>query len=123
MELLVINGHDYSRYIKAKGYSWTREDLDSEKTRRVKSGTLRRDKITSKRTVSYSMLDMPQPLAARLDDDLSGETFSVTYLDLHGKMTKTFYCSSFTAGQEEMDEHAALCDTIWSGGAFTIIEV
>ena len=47
-----------------------RDDLDSEKTKRVKNGTMRRDKITEKRNLSFAMLPMPEELAAQLDSDL-----------------------------------------------------
>lgn len=36
MEVLVINGHDYSRHIERKGVGWSRNDLDSDKTTRTK---------------------------------------------------------------------------------------
>lgn len=120
MEILVINGHDYSHLIKRKGVGWKRNDLDSEQTKRTKAGTMRRDKITTKRTVSYEI--MPTATHAelmQLDDDLSRETFSARYLDLHGVQTRTFYCTSFAATIDEVDGGNA----IWSGGTFNMIEV
>lgn len=39
MEVLKIGGVDYSVYIEEKGISWSRNDVDSEKTKRVKNGT------------------------------------------------------------------------------------
>mgnify|MGYP003291451940 CR=1 FL=1 len=120
MEVLVINGHDYSHLVKRKGVGWKRNDLDSEKTKRTRDGTLRRDKITTKRTVSYEILPIAtQKELAQLDDDLSAETFSARYLDLHGIQTRTFYCSSFSATLEEIRDG----ETNWSGGAFNMIEV
>ena len=32
MDILIINGHDYSPYIERAGYGWSREDLDGENT-------------------------------------------------------------------------------------------
>ena len=120
MEVLVINGHDYSHLVKRRGVGWKRNDLDSEKTKRTKAGTLRRDKITTKRTVSYEILPIAtQAELAQLDDDLSAETFSARYLDLHGVQTRTFYCSSFSATLDEVRGE----EGIWSGGAFNMIEV
>ena len=52
MTILEINGHDYARWVEDGGYSWSRDDLDSEKTKRVKNGTMRRDKITEKRNLT-----------------------------------------------------------------------
>lgn len=120
MEVLVINGHDYSRIVKRKGVGWKRNDLDSDKTKRTKAGTMRRDKITTKRTVSYEILpNATQTELAQLDDDLSAETFSAKYLDLHGIQTRTFYCSSFSATLDGVRGE----EGFWSGGGFNMIEV
>ena len=90
MEVLVINGHDYSHLVQRKGMNWKRNDLDSEQTKRTKDGKMRRDKITTKRTVQYAILpSATQAELAMLDDDLSKTTFSAKYLDLHGVMTRT----------------------------------
>ena len=120
MEVLVINGHDYSHIVKRKGVSWKRNDLDSEKTKRTKNGKMRRDKLTTKRAVGYDILSIAtQSELAQLDDDLSEETFSAKYLDLHGVQTRTFYCSSFSATLDEVRGE----EGVWSGGAFNMIEV
>lgn len=118
-EVLVINGHDWSRLVQRTGLGWSRNDLDSEKTTRTKDGKMRRDKICTKRKVSFKTLPATREQLAALDDDLSAETFSATYLDLHGKMTKTFYCTSFSVPLEEVTDSQEL----WGEGSFSIIEV
>ncbi len=120
MELLVINGHDYSQYVKNTGYGWSRNDLDSSKATRTKDGRLRRDKIAEKRKITYELMGMTRAQLARLDEDLSQATFRATYLDLHGPMTKEFYCSSFSARltTTRRDDGGA-----WGSDAFTITEV
>lgn len=119
MEVLKINGHDYSRYIEVKGVGWSRNDVDSDKTTRTKDGKMRRDKVATKRKLHYQLMRMTREQLARLDEDLSEATFPATYLDLHGPMTRTFYCSSFSAALEcAYDE-----DGQWSGAAFDMIEV
>lgn len=119
MDILIINGHDYSRFIESKGYGWSREDLDGDKAGRTKDGIMRRQKIATKRKLSYTMMNMSREELAQLDDDLSPQQFSVVYHDLHGKMTKTFYCSSFSAtmaaGYERGEE--------WGEATFNLIEV
>lgn len=119
MEVLVINGHDYSRYVQRKGVGWSRNDVDSEKTTRTKDGKLRRDKITTKRKMSYTMMDVERELLAQLDDDLSAPTFSATYRDLHGTQTRTFYCSAFQATLGEIQGNTDL----WGEASFSMIEV
>lgn len=90
MEVLIINGTDYSDAIATKGYGWSRNDLDSDKTTRTKDGKMRRDKITTKRKLSYTTRSMPRDKLAKLDDDLNKTTCTVKYLDLHGVRTSTF---------------------------------
>lgn len=119
MGVLIINGHDYSRFIRRRGYGWSREDLDSENTKRTKDGKLRRDKIATKRKLSYTLMNMTREQFARLDGDLSNPTFSATYLDLHGQQTRTFYCSSFSATLGEITGR----DSQWEEASFNMIEV
>lgn len=119
MEVLKIGGVDYSAHIEAKGIGWSRNDVDSEKTKRVKDGTLRRDKITTKRKLSYKLIHMTREQLAALDDALSDATFSATYLDLHGLQTRKFYCSSFSVTQDSAYSE----DGEWSGASFDMIEV
>lgn len=124
MELLIIiaaNGdkHDYSKFVKSKGYGWSREDLDSEKTVRVKDGTMRREKIGTKRKLSYELMNMTRDQLAQLDDDLSQPTYQAIYFDLHGKMQRKFYTSSFSANLADLyDDNGS-----WEGASFNMIEV
>lgn len=119
MEVLKINGHDYSRYVESKGYGWSRNDLDSENTTRTKDGKMRRDKITTKRKCSFTLWGMTRELLAQLDDDLSASTFSATYLDLHGVQTREFYCSSFSATCAECADDGS----DWEEATFNMVEV
>lgn len=120
MNVLIINGHDYSAYIESDGYSWSREDIDSDKTTRTKNGRLRRDKIGTKRKLSYSMIPMSRELLAQLDDDLSQPTFVATYLDLHGQYQREFYCSSLPADLTMIINNGV---ELWAGTSFSLIEV
>lgn len=119
MEVLTINGHDYARFVQAKGVGWSRNDLDSEKTVRTRDGILRRDKITTKRKCTYTMMGMTREQAAQLDDDLSAATFTATYLDLHGTQTRKFYCSSFSASCDMVFGE----DSTWVDANFSMIEI
>ena len=120
MNILVINGHDYTRWIEDCGYTWSRDDIDSEKTVRVKTGEMRRDKITEKRKLTYKMLPMPQEQAAQLDEDLHEPTFQVQYQDLHGQQTRKFYCSKFPANLSQVLDEGNLT---WNGISFNLHEI
>lgn len=119
MEILIINGHDYGPFVKMGGIGWSRNDLDSDQTKRTKDGKMRRQKIGTKRKLSYEIIRATREVLAQLDDDLSAATFSVTYRDLHGTQTRTFYCSSFSAKLDRVDNEL----DIWEQGAFNLIEV
>ena len=119
MEVLIINGNDYSSAIEAKGYGWSRNDLDSENTTRTKDGRMRRDKITTKRKLSYTTRSIPRDMLEKLDDDLNKTTCTVKYLDLHGIRTSEFYCSSMECTLEQ----AADDNEVWGGATFNLIEV
>lgn len=119
MDILIINGHDYSSFIERKGVGWSRNDIDSSKTTRVKNGNMRRVKQTTKRKISYTLCNMTEEQLAQLDTDISANTFQATYRDLHGEMTREFYCSSFSVTLEE-----AVNDIVtWGGASFSMIEV
>lgn len=120
MDILILNGHDYTGRIEMSGYSWSRNDIDSEKTTRLKNGNMRRKKLTTKRKLQFHVLpNMPETELAQLDDDLALDTFTVEYHDLHGAQTRTFYCSSFTATLDCVDGDTPA----WSGAEFSIVEV
>lgn len=119
MEVLIINGIDYSHKIERKGLGWSRNDIDSEKTTRLKNGNMRRKKITTKRKLSYKLINMTRAELAQLDKDVSADTFSATYLDLHGEMTKEFYCSSFAATLADCADGVDK----WEGATLTMTEV
>ena len=113
------SGNDWSRHVLRKGYGWKRNDLDSEKTTRTKAGVMRRYKIGTKRTISFETFNLTRAQLAALDNDLSDPTFSATYLDIHGEMTKNFYCSSFSVSLDEVQDGV----DVWGHASFTIIEV
>lgn len=121
MDVLIINNHDYSHWIERKGLGWKRNDLDSSNAGRTLDGVMHRAKIGTKRTAAYTMLPMPRSVAAQLDNDLSPQTFTAKYLDLHGIQTRTFYCSSFSSTCDEIDERTN--DSVWINTTFTMIEV
>lgn len=120
MNILLINGHDYTEYVMDGGYSWSRDDLDSDNTTRTKDGSMRRDKITEKRNLNYNMLPMPQDKAEQLDDDLHEPEFSVTYYDLHGQQTRSFYCSKFPANLSQVIDEGNI---YWEGITFNLHEM
>lgn len=119
MEILIINGHDYSPYVKMSSVSWSRNDLDGPNAKRTKNGRMRRDKIGTKRKIGYEIINASREVLAQLDNDLSAPEFDATIRDLHGTQTRTFYCSSFSAKLQWVDGDR----DVWDNGAFNIVEV
>ena len=85
MDLLIINGHDYSRFIKNTGYGWGRSDLDSDKSTRTKDGRLRRDKIGTKRKITYEVMGLTRAELARRDEGLSMTAWGAADKHLQGQ--------------------------------------
>lgn len=118
-QVLLINGHDYTQYVKQRGISWSRENINSSDSGRTLDGRMHVGIIATKRKLGYELGSVPQNVLAQLDSDLSAPTFAVTYLDLHGIDTRTFYCTSFAATLDD-----AIVDSgRWSDAKFNIIEV
>ena len=119
--VLVINGVNFTEYIARKGVAWKRNDLDGNDSGRTMDGIMHRAFIAAKRTLNYTLMDLPRGKAAALDSALSSATFEATYLDLHGVETRTFYCTSFSATTDEVDENSG--ESYWTDISFTMIEV
>lgn len=114
-----IGDHDYSRYIKASGLGWERNDIDAAKSGRTKDGTMRRKRTTTKRKLNVTCLPMPQSVIQALDTDLDQEYITVTYPDTRGILTKTFYGSKISSTLA-MEINGTI---IWEDTKFNIIEV
>lgn len=116
--VLVIGGADYSSHVERQGMTWTRNDIDTDKTVRTKDGKIRRDKIGTKRKLSFKLIHMTRQQLAALDDALSQTIYSATYMDLHGVQTRRFYTSEFTSTLESMYSD----DGEWGQAEFNMIE-
>lgn len=121
MNVLIINGHDYSDHVLSEGYKLTRNALDSDKSGRTKDGVMRRVKITDKRKLEIQLggTNMTRELVAQLDTDLSGTTCTVTYADWYGTQTREFYTADFTAEMRNTRDGRGS----WYASSFTLTEV
>lgn len=114
--------HDISRFLLRSGMEGGRNDIDSEKTKRLKNGLMMRDKIGDKRTFSIrlrgSSSDFTREQIAEIDSITSQTFYRAVYMDLHGRLDKTFYTSSFHYTLDEVTEDG---ETV-SGASFEMIE-
>ena len=118
--VLLLEGNvDVTPYIKARGYTWTKNALHSDKTGRTKDGKARVDKITDKLTLSYELGETPVHALAAIEAVLMRQTFSASGYGVAGSFHKEFYCSTFAP------KAAVITDghEVWESVSFTIIEV
>lgn len=100
IELLSIRGltgewHPYTPWILEDEYSVVDDDVDSEKTERIKKAAgMRREKLAEKWSASIALRDFPHRLCAQLFTDLRQEFFEARIFTPLGLQQRWFYCSS-----------------------------
>lgn len=120
----IINGHDYTRFVKAKtGLQWESENTNSEDAGRD-TGEVMHTNVTShqrKLTLTLGPMDYAtaHQLAADLIDNDAG--VSVTYPDLYNGLstTKTFYNTTISSAMESFRNGDLVLDNV----KFTLITV
>ena len=119
-QTLIINGHNYTKYVKARGgLKWARNDVDSKKSVRVVAGAnMRRDKLGTKRTMTWDLLRMPEADFAQLDTDVSDTFYTATIRDPHGQSSITAYTSK-VEGTLVLDEDE---NRFWEDISFEMAE-
>lgn len=120
--ILKIGDKDFTRFLTEGGLKWSRNDIDSELTKRSKlTAKMYRKRLAVKRKLSVSCKRMTTAEVKELNQAILPEKISVTYLDpLEGQVvTKEFYGSSVDATtQITMGD-----ETYWDGVSFNIIEM
>ena len=117
-----VGDKDFTRFLEEGGIKWSRNDIDSELTKRSKlTAKMYRKRLATKRKLSITCKRMTTAEVHELNQAILPEKISVTYLDpLEGQVvTKEFYGSSVDATtQISMGD-----DTYWDGVSFNIIEM
>lgn len=120
--ILKIGDKDFTRLLTEGGLKWSRNDIDSELTKRSKlTAKMYRKRLAVKRKLSVSCKRMTTAEVKELNQAILPEKISVTYLDpLEGQVvTKDFYGSSADATtQITMGD-----EVYWDGVSFNIIEM
>lgn len=118
--VFLIDGVDFTEYVLSGGIKWSRNDIDASKSGRNKIGTMKRKRITTKRKLSVSCMNLTNTMMQTLNQALNHETIRVTYLDpIDGRTTRTFYGST-VEGTTLISQNG---ETIWQGTTFSITEV
>jgi len=117
-----VGDKDFTRFLEEGGIKWSRNDVDSELTKRSKlTAKMYRKRLATKRKLSITCKRMTTAEVHELNQAILPEKISVTYLDtLEGQVvTKEFYGSSVDATtQISMGD-----ETYWDGVGFNIIEM
>lgn len=117
-----VGDKDFSRLLTEGGLKWSRNDIDSELTKRSKlTAKMYRKRLAVKRKLSVTCKRMTTAEVKELNQAILPEKITVTYLDpLEGQVvTKDFYGSSVDATtQITMGD-----ETYWDGVSFNIIEM
>ena len=110
--VLIINGHDYARYVESLELS--RNDLDADGSGRdVQTGLMYRTRIATKLKAEVKLLRLT---------DIAEAFYSATVLDpaTGERTTRTFYTSSVPYGAQRYDRRTGA--PYYDGMAFSMTE-
>lgn len=112
--------HHYTPWILADQFEVVDDDVDSEKTTRIKKDAeMRRDKLAEKWSANIALIDYPHRLCGQLFTDLRQTMFQARIMTPLGLQQRYFYCSSRPAslGMVLSDDEE---DLVWSNVKFSI---
>lgn len=118
-----IDGVDFAWVLGEGGIGWSRNDLDSDHTKRNLKGDLNRKRVAVKRKLVFDNCKRLTTEQIRsLNAALYPPLIQVSFLDaITGKeYTGAFYGSTVGATTQIYDETAG--ETYWEGTSFSLIE-
>lgn len=114
--VFLINGRDYSHYVKQKtGLQWSRDNTNEKDAGRNKSQTMHPGVTSHQRKLDVKLGPMPFSVAQQLEADLQSHDngIRVTYPDLKdGICTRLFYNTSIKSAIERFTEDGVMVDDI-----------
>lgn len=120
--VLKVNGVDIVPYIAHRGVKWQRSDIDGESAGRDLTGTLRRDRVATKRRLDITCRPMTTAEASVVLTAILPETVSVEFTDPQsgGVISKTMYSNNNPATYFIQKDDGV---EWWEGITFPLIEV
>ena len=121
--VLKIDGVDFAWILNEGGISWSRNDLDSEKTGRLLNGDLYRKRVAVKRKLRISNCKrMTTAEINKLNKALYPELITVEFLDpiVGGYYKGVFYGASVEATTQIYDDTDD--ETYWEDTSFSLTE-
>lgn len=120
MNVLTINGVDFSAFVPESGIKWTRNDLDHSSSGRTLDGVMHRRRTAIKVKLSCTLRRLEDADMRRLNEALLPETVEVRYYDpIDGDTTRTFYGSKVSSTIQTVVDGSVF----WEGTQFDLTEV
>ena len=118
---LVINDHDYTEYIEELTPELNAMDAEGS-GRDVKTGTMYRIYIATKRKWTVKLLRIPQAIMQQLISDISPVYYSAVLTDPETgtQVSRQFYTSTIPCGAQRYDKETGA--PYYSGVSFTMTE-
>lgn len=118
---LKIDGVDITPYIAFRGVKWQRADVESESTTRTLDGTLKRNRVATKRRLDVTCRPLKTNEASLVLTAIMPVWVSVTYTDpqLGTDVTRTMYSNNNPASFLMKTSRG---EEWWDGIAFPLIE-
>ncbi len=117
--VVVINSVDFTPFILVGKLTWEKNDIDGSNAGRTLDGVMHRQRVTSKRKLSFTCKRMTTEQLQELCLALAPEYVQVTYLDPEmGMVTKPFYSSQLSS----VAWGAIDGTTYWEGAQFSLVE-
>ena len=120
--VFILNGVDYTRYVKEEGLSTTSNDIDADGSgRNILDGMMYRNRITTKLTHTVDFIRLTERIAAAILTAMDAEYVEATLLDAKARRTVTriYYCSTINRGVPRYIDG----ETFYDGMSFNLIEV
>lgn len=117
-----VNGVSIQNYAKPDGLKISHNDIDGSNAGRSLSGDMNRDRLAVKVRIDVSCRDLKIAESMALLTAISGESFTVSYIDPQwGQTSITAYNAGWSSSGARYDPGR---DTIWfSGIQFSLVEI
>lgn len=121
--VFLINGVNYTQYLKQRGLQWTRENTNAEGAGRDVSETMHPMVTSHQRTLEVTMGPMDFSVAAQLEAQLEAGNngIRVTYPDLKDglRTTRLFYNTSIESSMLRFEDGNVVLDNV----KFTLVSI
>lgn len=119
-----LNGHDWVWILNEKSIKWTRQDIDTENTKRSKqTAVMYRKRLATKRKLTISNVRrLTTSQIQALNAEMNRDSFTCSILDAITGTEYTMTCYNSTVEAATQVYNEAMNETYWEDITFSIIE-